>query len=178
MRRTLGAGAVVAMTLSAAARGQGGWKAFTSSSGFSVAYPGTWRRIGGSTDRLDILSSSAFAEGVVIAQGEAEIIVVEIRDSTGASLSALIDRGYSRDDSILSRRDVPGTGISRRCAVLTEVVSTEEVGPGARERDTVLYCRLNGRTFATTLRHWPGDERHAEYERTALRVARSLRLDR
>jgi hypothetical protein len=163
---------------STVAGGQGGWKTFTSSTAFSVAYPATWRPIGGSTDRLDILSSTDFAKGVVIARGEAEIIVIELRDSTGASLPQLIDRDL-QGDSVLSRRDLPGAaGDTSGCRALTEIVSTWEVGPRAHEIDTVFYCLLHGRIFTTTLRNWPEDTQQVEYQRVALQVTRSLRSSR
>jgi len=139
-------------------------------------YPAAWRRSGISIDRLDILSSTAFAEGVRIARGEAEIMVIELPDSEAASLREVIER-RSGEDSVLARRDLPGTvANSRGCRTLTEIVSRSEVAPGTYEIDTVFYCEVQGRKFATTLRHWPEDKRQAEYHRISLRVARSLRV--
>jgi hypothetical protein len=152
------------------------WKEFTGSARFTVTYPAAWRRIGISTDRLDILSSAEFAEGVIIAQNEAEIIVIELPDSAGASLGELIER-ETQGDSVVSHREVRGTIANNQgCKTLTELVATSEVAPGVHEIDTVFYCEVHGRKFATRLRNWPHDRRQAEYRRIALRVARSLRV--
>lgn len=174
----LGLVAMHLLTLSTGVQGQREWKRFTSPTGFSVTYPSSWRRTGVSTDRLDILSSADFAPGVVIARGEAEIVVTELQDSKGTSLSQLIDR-YTRGESVLSRREVPGESAdSRGCRTLTEIVFTFAVGPGVYEIDTIFYCELQGRKFSTASRNWTGDRRQAEYQRVALRVARSLRVAR
>ena len=55
--------------------GQSGWTEFTSPTGFSAMYPGGWRRVGASEDRLDIVSSKGGAQSVVIRRGQGEIIV-------------------------------------------------------------------------------------------------------
>jgi hypothetical protein len=157
---------------------QDGWKQFTSAAGFSVMYPAKWRRIGISEDRLDIVSSEGHQEGVVIQQGEAEIIVrerPEAMTSTLAELTAL----DSRSDSVLSRRELPGQGAhGESCRVLTEVVTKFEIGPGTYNIGTSLYCELRGRKFTTDVRNWEGDKRQPEYQRIALRMAQSLRIVR
>jgi len=176
MRRGFTVLAILLLMRSTPARGQGGWNKFQSSTAFSAMYPATWRPIGLSTDRLDILSSADHAKGVVIARGEAEIIVIELRDSMGATLPQLIDLNIA-GDSVLSRRNLLGeAGDASGCGALTEVVSTWMVGPATHEMHTGFYCELQGRTFATTLRNWPDDRRQEEYQRIALGVARSIHL--
>ncbi len=156
-------------------KGQVVWAPFRSTAGFLVQYPSNWRFFTTSTDRLDILSTADFAKGVVIAENEAEIIVVERSDSNAANLPDIIARD-TRSDSVLSRRIVRGHSAANRCSNLTEVVSKTEMGPGTYEIDTALYCMIRGRIFSTVLRNWFGDARQPEYHQIAVHVAQSIRL--
>ena len=165
--------AVLAALVTLAGCTQGTWTTFVSSSGYAVSYPGAWHRIGTSPDRLDIVSSTQHAEGVVIAPGEAEIVVLERTPAAGAAVSDVIARDVL-GDSVLSRRELPHRG--RPCDVLTEVVSRSQVGPDTYERDTEFYCALAGHIFTTTLRSWPDDRRQDYYRRLAEQVAASLHL--
>ena len=164
---------------------EGTWKKFTSSTGFSVMYPGSWFRIGISTDRLAILSSEGGAEGIVIKRGQAEIIVTELQGPPGASLSELIRRDLKEEFAILFRRDLNSkTQNEAGCGLLKEVVSEQEaVAADVPARvhvphiiNTGFYCEIAGRKFSTLSKNWKGDERQRQYQRIALQVARSLRI--
>jgi hypothetical protein len=156
------------------------WLRFSSSHHFSVAYPATWFRIGGSTDRLQILSSKGGAEGVIIRHGQAEIVVMEAYNSS-KTLPQIIDY-YTQGVPVLSRRDVPNEPGKEGCGSLEEVISKEGAVPSADSPirvpniiNTDFFCEVNGLKLVTLLRNWEGDERQAEYEDVALRMAKSIR---
>jgi hypothetical protein len=178
MRTTMALAVVHLGMLAAVAGGQGGWARFTSAGRFSVMYPATWRRIGVSTDRLDIVSSPGGAQGVVIRRGQAEIVVMEIREPSGVPLSEVIDRD-NRGAAVLSRRELrrPGAPAAGGCGQLTEVVSRDEIGPGAYNIFTSYYCDIRGRRFSVLLRNWEGDVRRERDRTVALKMAWSLRLE-
>lgn len=159
-----------------------GWHRFSSSSSFSVMYPGVWFRIGASTDRLQILSSKGGAEGIVIKHGQAEITVMEAQASSTKTLAQVIDY-YTQGASVLSRRDVPEEAGERDCRELKEVTSKEQAIPSADSPisvpyiiNTDLFCEGDGRKIVTLLRNWEGDKRQQEYQQIALRMAKGIRL--
>ena len=158
------------------------WKQFRSSDAFSVEYPSSWFRFGSSGGRLNILSSKRGAEGVVIAKGEAYIFVRQEPLSAAHSMAQVIDQ-YSQGAAPLSRADVPA-GQRGSCNQLQEVVwkeppvAREDVPSRIRVTDFVytgLFCRIGGRNITVMLKNWQGDPRQAEYQRVALRVAKSIR---
>src|SRR5487761_159930 len=77
------------------------WKSFTSSTGFSVKYPGSWFPKGTSKDRLMILSSRGGAEAIVIKGGQAVISVMEVEGYVNSSLAQVIDH-YNQNVDVLS----------------------------------------------------------------------------
>jgi hypothetical protein len=148
-------------------------------------YPASWFRIGlASEGRLDILSSRGGAEAIVIKRGQAEIIVMELPDRSGAPLSQLMDEDASGAVSIVSRTDVPNQGAGNNgCSDFKELISKHEAVPAQDALihvpyiiDTDYYCEINGRKFTTRLRYWEDDQRKAEYQRVVLRMAKSLRV--
>lgn len=160
------------------------WKEFKSNTGFSVAYPAAWHRIGVSEDRLEILSSPGGAEAVVIKRGQGEIIVVELHGAPDTTLSELIDQDTRSDVSILARGEIHNERAQKgACSDLKRVVSEEEPVPSKDVPirvpyviNTAFYCEINGRRFRTLLRNWQGEKRQEEYQRIAQHVAQSLQL--
>jgi hypothetical protein len=162
-----------------------GWEEFKSSTGFRVAYPMAWFRIGASKDRLRILSSEGGAEGIVIKRGQAEIMVVELDGLPSATLSQLIDEDTREEAAILLRRDIHnGHAQKGSCINLKEVVSEQDAVPPNDVPthvpyiiNTDFYCEINGRKFSTLLKNWQGDKQQEQYRRAALEIAKSLRLN-
>jgi hypothetical protein len=158
------------------------WKQFSSNSGFSVSYPGSWFRIGiSSEDRLSILSSNGGAEAIVIKRGQAEIIVMELKEPANATLSQLINNDLHDEASILSRRTIRNQTSS--CSNLTEVISKQEAVPSDDVPiqvpyiiNTSFYCEINGRKFRTLLKNWQTDKQQEQYQHIALLIANSLHL--
>jgi len=153
---------------------------FVSPHQFAVMYPRGWWRFGISPDRLQILSSKGGAKGLIIKQGQAYISVKE--DSSTMSLSGLIDY-YTSDATILSRRTIALQPSNNGCATLTEVISREPALPQewvslpvGYITNTNFFCEAEGRKIVTVLRNWEVDRRQEEYQRTALRVAKSITL--
>ncbi len=163
------------------------WRAFRSPDGFSLMYPSSWYRQNVSPDRLDILSSRAHWEAVVIAKGEGYISAGEEPESPRRTLAQVIQR-YERGAKVLLRADIPE---SRRgeCGQLEEVVSEEPpVPPGDVPTSirpqltdlvyTGLFCQIKGRIIVLILKSWQGDKRQEEYQGIALRMAKSVSLTR
>ena len=161
-----------------------GWERFSSSTRFSVLYPKTWVRNGVSKDRLQLLSSEGGAEGVGIKQGQAEITVVEAPESSKQTLAQVIAY-YTQDTTVLSHKDVPGEPELHGCSILKEVTSKEPVIPLGDSPikvpniiNTDFFCEADGRKIVALLRNWEGDTKQEEYQQTALRMAKRIRLSR
>ena len=159
-----------------------GWERFSSSTGFSVWYPGSWFRVGISTDRLQLRSSKGGAEGVGIKQGQAEITVMEARASSTQALAQVIAY-YTQDTTVLSRRDVSAEAGKGGCSDLEEITSKEPAVPPADSPisvpniiNTNFFCEVHGRKIVTLLRNWEGDKQQEEYQQTALRMAKGIKL--
>ena len=158
------------------------WQRFNSFSNFSVSYPGTWFRFGVSSDRLQLLSSKGGAGGIVINKGQAEIVVMEADGSPTKTL-AQVNKSDMGDDVILSSRDVPPEPNKQGCSILKEVVSKEEAIPAADSPisvpfiiNTDIFCAIHGHVITTLLRNWEGDNRQEDYQKVALRMAKSIRM--
>ncbi len=155
---------------------------FRSHEGFAVRYPTHWRevgsdnRLGTSRTRLNIVSSVPGVQGMVIGQGQAEIIV-ERESPERTAWFEEIEQLRLDPAQVLSSRNVPpearGPG---PCQALTEIASREVIGPGVAEMDRYLICRINGVRFLTTLRYFDGDERASEYSRIAQDVTNSIEI--
>lgn len=159
------------------------WTSFTSSTGFSVKYPGNWFRKGISRDRLTILSSEGGADATIIKQGQAMISVTEASGYGNLSLSQVISR-YTKNTVVLSQREVLSENISGRgCRNLMEIVSKEGAvppedvpGPVPYIINTEYFCEINKHAYITVLRNFQGDKTQLSYQKTALQVAVSLRI--
>lgn len=159
-----------------------GWLLFRSSTGFSVSYPGTWIRNGVSTDRLQVRSSKAGAEGIGIKQGQAEITVMEAPESLNKTLAQVIAY-YTQDTKVLSQKDALGESVPHGCSSFKEITSRESaIPPGDAPIpvptiiNTDFFCEADGHRIVTLLRNWEGDKRQEEYQQVALRIARSIRM--
>jgi hypothetical protein len=157
------------------------WHLFRSSTGFAVSYPGTWVRSGVSTDRLQVRSSKGGAEGVGIKPGQAEITVMDARESPKQTLAQVIAY-YTRDTKVISQRDVPGGTVPNSCSHLKQIVSKEPAIPPGDSPisvptvvNTDFFCEVAGHNIVILLRNWEGDKRQQEYQQVALQMARSIR---
>ena len=148
-------------------------------------YPETWFKIGASSDRLDLRSSRGGAEGVGIKRGQAEIDVMEAPESSDKTLSQVIDY-YLFGASVLSRKDIV-TGVQRdgSCSDLKKVVSKEEVVPAEDIPipvpyfiNTHFFCEVHGHKIVTMLINWEGDGRQQQYQQVALRIAKSIHVNK
>ena len=174
---------VLLLTLGGAAfASMDGWQLFSSSTGFSVSYPGSWFKAGISKDRLQLRSSKGGAEGIGIKQGQAEITVMEAQASSSRTLAQVIAY-YTQDTTVLSRKDIPGETVPHGCSNLKEVTSKEPAIPAADSPisvptiiNTDFFCEVDGRKIVTLLRCWEGDKRQQEYQRVALQIAKGIRL--
>lgn len=158
------------------------WRLFRSSIGFFVSYPGTWVRSGVSTDRLQIRNSKGGAEGVSIKPGQAEITVMDARESSKQTL-AQVSAYYTQDAKVVSQKDVPGETVVNGCSNLKEIISKETAIPPRdspisvpRVINTDLFCEVAGHKIVILLRNWEGDKRQREYQQVALQMARSIRM--
>lgn len=159
-----------------------GWQRFTSSTGFSVSYPGSWFRTGISTDRLQLRSSRGGAEGVGIRDGQAEITVIEAQSSSSQALAQVIAY-YTRDARVTSHKRVSAQADKSACSSLEEVTSKEPAVPRPDSPITVpnivntdFFCEVQGRKIVTLLRNWEGDKRQQEYQQVALQMAKGIQL--
>lgn len=169
----------------AASSALSGWNEFHSPKGFSVLYPVTWFQQNVSSDRLDILSSKGHWEGVVIEKDEAYVFVKEEPRSSTKTLAEVV-ADYTQGTASLSSEDILGTGRGS-CDILREVVWKEppvppqDVPPDMRSRVTSfvytgLFCRIGSRDIVVILKNWQGDHHQTNYQRIALRMARSIRI--
>lgn len=176
---------VLLLTLGGAAfASTGGWQLFSSSTGFSVSYPGSWFKAGISKDRLQLRSSKGGAEGIGIKQGQAEITVIEAQASSSQTLAQVIAY-YTQDTTVLSHRNVSTEAGKGGCSELQEITSKEPAVPPADSPisvpniiNTDFFCEVHGRKIATLLRNWEGDKRQEGYQQVALQMAKSIRLSR
>lgn len=137
--------------------------------------------IGKSPDRLDILSSEGGVKGVVIKHNQAEIIVMDPSSGFTGSIDNLI-QSFTKDSSVLSRRNYSNETDAGGCKRITEVVSK---GPAVAPEDspiqvpyiinTHFFCEVKGRKVVTLLRNWERDKHQKQYQEIARAVSRSVR---
>ena len=148
---------------------------FTTTDGVSVAYPGGWRRHGTDRDRLLVLSPGPGAEGVVIARGQAMVNVMTVPDvPPGADLENVIAR-ETGDAKVLARRQITLGGRAKACSHLSEVDTSDDVGPATAQLTDSFYCQAGRRLLVVSLTRWPGDPHALRYRRAALDMAASIR---
>lgn len=156
------------------AAAQPAWTRFKSASGYSVAYPSSWSRIGADDNELDLLSPGEREEGVVIGRGQAEVIIDELSTTT-----ALLDwqRRTAGSDPV-SMKSYSGVEEPRGCGPLRAISTDIDGGQGSGdvERDVSLLCTAGHRRFGLLLRHWRDDPKAGAFLATALQIARSLRV--
>lgn len=177
--------AVLLLSATATYSSSSTWKTFRSSNGFSIAYPSTWILLGPEPDRLDLTSSRHESrKAVTLKEGEACIFVVKESQLPARTLSQLIE-SYSQGASKRSRREIPEQQRGS-CSQLEEVVWKERPpalpGTPAYLRtylvSTGQFCRIGNRDITVMLRNREGDPRQRQYQRVALRMARSIRVAR
>jgi len=158
------------------------WNRFKSSTGFTVEYPSTWFRKDVSKDELLILSSRGGAQAIIIRSGQGSISVSEEQKYLNSPMSQAIDY-YLKDTEVLSRKTIHNENAGAPgCRGLEEIILKQPVtppedvpGPVPHEIDTLYFCEVNGRKYVTIQRNFEGDKKQAMYQKTALRVAQSLR---
>jgi hypothetical protein len=113
------------------------------------------------------------------------INVKEEGTPTGSTLAQVIDL-YTQDTQVLSRHNIRNKNAGTHgCRDLLMIVSREPVvppegvpGPVPYVINTVYFCEINGHIYVTVLRNFEGDPKQGIYQRIALRVAESLRVDK
>jgi len=131
------------------------WTRFVSSAGFSVDRPEAWISIDPRPDLLHIVSGPCRLTAVIICHGESQIVVVSApaANPKPSRLHACWSmEETSKDDPPLS----PGHADS--------ILSGH-----------TLTCVIGDRRFTIRESHWRDDRNSARYERTAFRMAKSLR---
>jgi hypothetical protein len=90
---------------------------------------------------------------------------------------------YTKDTTVLSRRDVPQETGKRGCTHLEEITSKEPAIPPADSLirvpiiiNTDFFCEIHGHKIVTLVRNHYGDKHQEEYQQVALRMAKSIRL--
>ena len=131
------------------------WTKAVPSADFSVDHPVGWAPMAGPPDRLGLVNfpcpqTGAGTTAATLCEGQAEITV---RSEPGA----------------------PKAARTQACWNLAETVRETQVGPGRRAQTTQLTCSIGPRRFTIAERHWKGDKHAANYERIAMRMAKSLR---
>jgi len=159
----------------------GNWKTFTSSTGFSVAYPGRWFPIGASEDRLQILSSNGGAEGVIIKRGQALISVLQVGSAQSGGMAAAIAR-ETRGATVFSRRRVSVQPVLGAPQLIWEVISRSPAVPPQDilrkipdEISTDYFVQSGTHIVDVTLVNWEGDGCQASYQDIAAKMGASIR---
>ena len=148
-----------------------------SAAGVSIKHPAEWRHLQRSDGAIDLLSPGEGAEGVVIAKGQAEILVTPVVGFPATSLAGAADADVS-EMQVLSRKLFPAaSSTSRSCGPITDVEALDEVGPGAKQRLTLLYCQTGARAWRILERSWANDPRRRHWRSIAIALARSLVAD-
>jgi len=143
--------------------------------GLAVAAPAGWRRIGEQDGRLLFLSPGPGEQGVVIARGQAMILVAPVAGwRRGGDLRAAI-RAEQGDDRVIARRTLRFPAGGGTCREVEEVDTATEVGPGVEQVNAAFYCVIGDRAALVQLTHWPRDAGRARFRAAALKVVRSLR---
>ncbi len=153
------------------------WVHYTFGGRLSIQYPSDWYSVSLTDERIDIISAKDRASGVVIQQSQAEIIVKMIVPTPKGGMQELMKSSLMYD-VVLSRQDVPvnNPGGKNGCDSLIEIVSQEEMGPGAFIVNSNYLCDIRGRYVVTQLRNWLGDQNQVKFQETALRIARSIQM--
>jgi|SRR6185312_12625378 len=131
------------------------WTRFVSAAGFSVDRPAAWVSDEPRPDALHIVSGPCRRTAAGVCHGESEITVVSApapHPKPSRLHACWSMQETSKDDPPLS----PGHADS--------ILSGH-----------TLSCVIGDREFAIRESHWKGDRNAARYERTAFRMAKSLR---
>ena len=157
------------------------WHLFRDSAGFTVRYPGTWVRFGGS-GHLALRNSPGGMEGVIIKPGQAYLWVAAYH-SKRPSLDVALARYTRGVDSVLVRRNLPAGSTPDECGALTEVITREPIVPREDAQlsppkviNDQYFCTGDGRVIITTVRYYATDRHAAAYQMIARQVAQSIRI--
>ena len=156
----------------------GGWKRYVNNqSRYSLDYPASWYVFLEESHQFRILNfpPEQRVKGVVLKAKGAEIVVTAQPDRA-QTLEDWIKLDLV-DDQLLESRDIRLSGIPQDgCKQIHQVVTRSEVGDSAYFIYTHLYCISDKRALQVTLASWEGDSSQAEYQATALRIAKTLRV--
>lgn len=131
------------------------WTRFVSSAGFSVDRPAAWVSIDPRPELLHIVSGPCRQTAATVCHGESQIVVVAtpaVKPKPSRLHSCWSMEETSKDDPPLS----PGH-------------------PDSILAHHTLSCVIGDRRFTILESHWKDDRNSARYERTAFRMAKSLR---
>ena len=174
--RVLAAIAGCAFIFAAAAQA-GAVSRLASRLGFSVERPAGWSQATRSDGAIEMLSPGRGAEGVVIARRQADILVSAVDLAPGRTLADAIAADVG-DDRVVRRGAISATAAPGGCHALQAVDTLDEVGPGADEHLTLLYCQVGSRAWRVILRCWQADPAPLKrrWRDAAVAVARSLQV--
>ena len=153
---------------------------FRSSAGYTALYPFEWHPLDSADDYLDLLSTNQHVEAIVIAAGEADLTVHDVRaddNRTPLTLDAALAHAIG-DGRLLSRADIAMPMTPRGCS---RVVEQRVRGPLDPEDvladDTSFFCVLGPRVVEVAVVNWQDDPKEAAYVATALDVVKSIRAN-
>ena len=161
------------------AQSTGQWKKFISEKyHFVVEYPGSWYRLSGASDILDITNfeRSGPSDGIATRVAGAEITV------TGAlpgirNADDWIRRDLPDSDDIAASENnlkIP-TPDAAGCSKLKQASWREQLSPDAFFAETSYYCTSAGGLYKVSLLNWQNDPRQQELRELAISIATSLR---
>jgi len=167
------------VTLNCAAAGTpAGWQDFVSPSGYRLSYPGNWFRSDTIPTNLMIASSKKRLEGTIIPGGAQMIVVHERPYILGNDYVADFEANNPGADKVLGYSMLDFKGDARDSCTKISVLTTEdEIGPNAVQQDSEIFCRIGKRLFVITLTYWQTDGLNTAAYETAMKIARSIRLN-
>lgn len=155
------------------------WKEFTSEKyHFLVQYPGSWYRLSGATDILDITNfeRSGPRDGIATRVAGAEITVTgalpgirDVDDWIRRDLPDSDDIAASESNLKIPKPEAAG------CTRLKQATWREPLSPDAFFAQTSYYCTTAAGLYKVSLLNWQNDPRQEELRSLALRIAMSLR---
>jgi len=150
-----------------------GWLEYHGEAGFFALYPKGWTVLEKVAGRLDIVSPGKRAEGVIIAPGQSNIVVVEIENPGGKDFdSMLVNPG-----EMIKRKEIPIDGSNKNgCGNVYEIDELIEVVPGYNQVKQNYFCRINNRVFDVYILNWEDDYNIHLNEGVVIRLVQSLKV--
>ena len=155
------------------------WKEFTSSKyHFTVQYPASWYRLGGTRDILDITNFQRARpeEGIATTVAGAEITVMgalpgveSVEDWIHRDLPDSEDIGASESTVEVPKPSPTG------CKRLKQATWRQQISSDVYFIDTAYYCTTEAGLYKVALTNWQSDPNQASLQALAVKIALSLR---